>query len=66
MAEITSTAPQPAREGGLGRLRGFVQATEIDTRLLGMIVALAIVWIGFQFLSGDGANPIERSPPASS
>jgi D-xylose transport system permease protein len=60
MAEITSSAPQRTREGGLGVLRGFVQATEIDTRLLGMIVALAIVWLGFQFMSGDGANPFER------
>src|SRR3954454_21231309 len=60
MAEITSPAPQQTREGSLSPLRGFVQATEIDTRLLGMIVALAIVWLGFQFLSGDGANPFER------
>jgi D-xylose transport system permease protein len=60
MAEITSPAPQPTRVGGVGALRGFVQATEIDTRLLGMIAALALVWLGFQFLSGDGANPIER------
>ena len=61
MAEITSPAPQrDRRRRPQPRLRGFVQATEIDTRLLGMIVALAIIWIGFQFLSGDGANPFER------
>ena len=25
---------------------------ELDTRLLGMVVALAIIWFGFQFASG--------------
>jgi D-xylose transport system permease protein len=60
MAEITSPAPQQTREGATGFLRGFVQATEIDTRLLGMVIALALVWLGFQFMSGDGANPIDR------
>jgi D-xylose transport system permease protein len=60
MAEITSSAPQQARGSAGGIIRGFVQATEIDTRLLGMVFALALVWIGFQFLSGDGANPIDR------
>src|SRR5579871_4100908 len=60
MAEITSPAPRQARESLGGLLRGFVQATEIDTRLLGMVIALAIVWLGFQFMSGAGANPIDR------
>lgn len=30
----------------------LVRATEIDTRMLGMIVALGVVWIGFHFASG--------------
>lgn len=38
------------RDGGV--IRRFLQATEIDARLLGMIIALAIIWIGFQFASG--------------
>jgi D-xylose transport system permease protein len=33
-------------------LRSLVRSLEIDTRLLGMIVALAIIWIGFQVASG--------------
>jgi D-xylose transport system permease protein len=60
MAEITSPAPPQTREQSVGFVRGFVQATELDTRLLGMVIALALVWVGFQFLSGEGANPIDR------
>lgn len=30
----------------------FIQATELDTRLLGMIGALLLIWIGFDIISG--------------
>ena len=30
----------------------LIRAAEIDTRLLGMIVALLVIWVGFHFLSG--------------
>jgi D-xylose transport system permease protein len=33
-------------------LRGLLQATEVDVRLVGMLVALGVIWIGFQILSG--------------
>lgn len=33
-------------------LQRFLIATEVDTRLLGMIGALALVWIGFNIFSG--------------
>ncbi|WP_245622342.1 sugar ABC transporter permease [Devosia epidermidihirudinis] len=33
-------------------LQRFLLATELDTRLIGMIVALAIIWIGFNVFSG--------------
>lgn len=33
-------------------LRKFLTATELDTRMLGMIGALAIIWIGFHYFSG--------------
>ncbi|HTM76761.1 MAG TPA: sugar ABC transporter permease, partial [Devosia sp.] len=33
-------------------LQRFLVATELDTRLLGMVGALAIIWIGFHVLSG--------------
>lgn len=34
-------------------LKRFFQATEIDTRLLGMVVAMLLIWLGFHVLS-DG------------
>jgi D-xylose transport system permease protein len=33
-------------------LQRFLSATELDTRLLGMVGALAIIWIGFHVFSG--------------
>ncbi len=33
-------------------MQRFLAATELDTRLLGMVAALALVWVGFHFLSG--------------
>ena len=45
----TKTAPphglQPQDKGG--PLARFLKATELDTRLLGMLGALALIWIGF-------------------
>jgi D-xylose transport system permease protein len=39
--------------GSSGNLfQRFLAGTELDTRLLGMIGALALIWIGFQFVSG--------------
>ncbi|HEY5082760.1 MAG TPA: sugar ABC transporter permease [Bauldia sp.] len=40
---------EPPTFGAVGR---FMQATEIDARLLGMIVALILIGVGFQFASG--------------
>ena len=46
-------ARQAAGEGPPTRsLRAFLASTEIDTRLAGMIGALAFIWIGFNILSG--------------
>ena len=39
-------APQ-ANEAKLGPIAGFVRATELDTRLLGMVGALLLIWVGF-------------------
>src|SRR6188474_2676546 len=33
-------------------VRSFLSSTEIDTRLAGMIGALAVIWVGFNILSG--------------
>src|SRR3712207_2971457 len=33
-------------------LRRLIRATELDTRMLGMIAALALIWIGFHAIGG--------------
>ena len=42
-------ARQPRAERSVASL---LRSLEIDTRLLGMVAALAIIWIGFQIMSG--------------
>ena len=41
--------PRVRRTGAVTR---FLQATEIDTRMLGMVGALLVIWIGLHVLSG--------------
>jgi D-xylose transport system permease protein len=45
-----STPTTRASDGNL--VSRFFRATEIDTRLLGMVGALLIIWIGFHILTG--------------
>jgi len=45
-------APQRTKAPVASPIARFLQATELDTRLIGMIVALAILWVGFHILSG--------------
>lgn len=53
MAEIANTTKSnQARKTTENPLKRFFRATEIDTRLLGMIAAMLIIWIGFDILSG--------------
>jgi D-xylose transport system permease protein len=47
----SSTPARPVARGG--PVARFLAATELDTRLLGMVGALLIIWIAFNFLS-DG------------
>jgi len=47
-----ATAPAAGREPPNRSLRSLLFAMEIDTRLLGMIGALAVIWIGFHLWSG--------------
>lgn len=47
---IPSTPAVRASEGN--PFRRFLAATELDTRLLGMIGALVVIWIAFNMLSG--------------
>ena len=37
---------------GINSIGDFFRTAEIDTRLLGMIVALIVIWVGFNILSG--------------
>src|ERR1700712_5174817 len=53
MADMTqSTTSNSARSADAGAITRFLRATEIDTRLLGMLGALLIIWIGFDFYTG--------------
>ncbi len=46
----TNTAEPASSNDGI--IRRFLRATEIDTRMLGMIAALLIIWVGFDAYSG--------------
>src|ERR1700727_2758737 len=56
---MSSAAPS-ATSAGLKEpaIRRFLRATEVDTRMLGMIGALALIWVGFHLYtlasSGEG------------
>jgi D-xylose transport system permease protein len=53
MTETTTNAPlDTARASELGPLGRFLKATELDTRMLGMVAALIVIWVGLHFLSG--------------
>ncbi len=53
MNDATSaTTADRAREADLGVLGRFLKATELDTRMLGMLGALVLIWIVLHFLSG--------------
>ncbi len=53
---MTDVASNPsadrARASDLGPVARFLKATELDTRMLGMVAALLIIWIGLHVLSG--------------
>ncbi|MEZ2130975.1 MULTISPECIES: sugar ABC transporter permease [unclassified Sinorhizobium] len=48
---VHSTTPGP-RTAEASPVTRFFRATEIDTRLLGMVGALLIIWIGFHIITG--------------
>jgi D-xylose transport system permease protein len=56
MSEVSTTPGLTAGDRfGLRRLpetaRGLIRLADVDTRLLGLVVALAIIWIGFNIAS---------------
>lgn len=48
----TAKAPSTAEQSPLASLRRLVAATEIDLRLFGMLLALAVILLAFNVLSG--------------
>lgn len=53
MTDQTVVASSPGARAERGNpFRRFINATEVDTRLLGMVVALFAIWVGFDILSG--------------
>lgn len=62
MTETLTTAPvdqaRTSEESAVGR---FLRATELDTRMLGMVGALLLIWLGLQVLSSLrlGVSPLE-------
>ncbi|HEX5039172.1 MAG TPA: sugar ABC transporter permease [Candidatus Limnocylindria bacterium] len=60
MTDVADTAPvsRNGREAAWSRLRGWVAATEVDLRLFGMLLALAIILLTFNVLTdGDFFRP---------
>ncbi|SEG30111.1 D-xylose transport system permease protein [Thalassococcus halodurans] len=60
MSDSTTTPTSTdTRQPAKSAVSRFLQATELDTRLIGMIGALALIWIGFhlygQLVNGFGA-----------
>ncbi|MCO5064775.1 MAG: sugar ABC transporter permease [Rhizobiaceae bacterium] len=49
---VSGTSADRARAAELGAVQRFLKATELDTRMLGMIGALAVIWIGLHYFSG--------------
>lgn len=53
MSDATTTpSADRARASDLNAIGRFLKATELDTRMLGMVGALVIIWVGLHFMSG--------------
>ncbi len=52
MSEVTSVPPNTTGEPTSRSVRSMLSALELDTRLLGMVGALAVIWLFFHILSG--------------
>ncbi len=50
--QAPAEAPPPARFGRINVFTRFAAWAGLDPRLLGMLVALAVIWIGFHLLTG--------------
>lgn len=52
MAQTSAVPPGSAMERQPRTARSLLASAEIDTRLIGMIAALAVIWLGFDLISG--------------
>ncbi|MEF2552526.1 sugar ABC transporter permease [Aurantimonas sp. A2-1-M11] len=52
MSQSASEPSVGARASTSGGLSRFIRATEVDTRMLGMVGALLVIWLVFHVLSG--------------
>jgi D-xylose transport system permease protein len=52
MAELSTRLPGEIEARPGNSLRSLLRATEVDTRMLGMLAALIVIWVGFHVLSG--------------
>jgi D-xylose transport system permease protein len=55
VSEVSTDPPENVEgieSGGQRSIGSFMRSMEIDTRLLGMLVALLVIWVGFHILSG--------------
>ena len=52
MADTSIAAPEQAPRGRGSDFGDTVRALEIDLRIIGMLVALAVIWVGFNLASG--------------
>src|ERR1700738_1745752 len=52
MTQVTSVPRNVEVLGTPRSIGALLRSMEIDTRLLGMIAALAIIWLGFHIMSG--------------
>ncbi|NUS18746.1 MAG: sugar ABC transporter permease, partial [Mesorhizobium sp.] len=62
MTDTTSTSQaDTARASELSAVARFLKATELDTRMLGMIGGLLLIWVGLHVISSLrlGVNPLD-------
>jgi D-xylose transport system permease protein len=52
LIEASPTQPETLEPGSRRSLGSFLRDNEIDTRMVGMIVVLLVIWIAFNVLSG--------------
>ncbi|NBZ87061.1 sugar ABC transporter permease [Stagnihabitans tardus] len=56
---MTDTSHRPQTQEKDGPIAAFLRATELDPRLIGMVGALFMIWVGFhvygEFVLGDGS-----------